>query len=406
MKLRCRAFVSGLLLALTAPAAHAAETTMIPRGVWVLDVSYLDTSLDAQYSNEGRRESLLPSQQRYEPGGGLQGVLTARPDVRFQAAVTQLAYGLRDDLTLALIVPFILRTQVATNLGWESGDYQPQLGRAYSEEDFWAWAGSMGQGRPPDEWVGNRYVLSDMVVGARWRVPQFSLLERAGLKATLALQVALPTGRPPDREEVVSVGTTTWDLHSYGDAELHAAASRSLWTDRAGVDRLHLTGDLFYSFFRPRRYETPRGEKNPLLMNYAPYVGDTYVLDPGDWLGSNLTLEAALIAGPTARGLIYKTAPAANGDVPPLLSLALSWSHIRTFQSDWRSDSPLWDWDREKYWRPGFKNILRATANLSLVRVGLPLQLYVSVRDQSLLRGRNVRPADVLTGGARLLAKF
>ncbi len=386
--------------------AGAAETQLLPRGVFVLDVGYLDTSLDGQYSNEGRRESLLPSQERYEPGGGLQGLLTARPDVRFQLAVTQLMYGATEDLTLALIMPVVLKTQVTTHLGWESGDYQPQLGRAYTEEDFWAWAGSMGQPRPPDQWEGNRYAPSDMVLGARYRVPRWAFLEKTGLLATVGLQVALPTGRPPAREEVIGVGTTTWDLHSYGDVELHAAASRSLWTDGAGVDRLHLTGDVFYSFFRPRRLETPRGEVNPLLMNYAPYVGDSYVLDPGDWVGSNFTLEAAVWDGPTARGLIHKSTPKADGTLPPLVSLVLSYSHIRTFQSDWRSESPLWDWDKEKYWRPGYKNILRATANVSLLRVGLPLQLYASTRDQRLLRGKNVRPADVLTFGGRLFARF
>jgi hypothetical protein len=401
-----RGALAVLLVVAAASSARAAQTTMVPRGVWILDVSYLDTRLDARYSNEGSRESLLPSQERYEPGGGLQGVLHARPEVSFQFVITQLAYGVTEDLTAALLVPLVLRTRVATHLGWEPGDYQPQLGRSYSEADFWAWAGSMGQPRPADDWEGNRYALSDLVLAARYRVPRWAFLEKTGILATVGLQVALPTGRPPDREELVTVGTTSWDLHSYGDVELHAAASRSVWTDGAGVDRLHLTVDGFFSWFRPRSFETPRGELNPLLMNFAPYVGDSYTIDPGDWLGATVTLEAALVEGPSARGFIHKSPPAPGGDLPPLLSLALSHTHLRTGQSDWRSDSPLWDWEQEKYWRPGFKNILAGTATLSLLRMGWPLQMYVSARDQSLLAGKNIRPSDVLTGGARLFAAF
>lgn len=398
--------VVALLVAALCVTAHAAETQVLPRGVFVLETSYLHSTLDSQWSNEGRQESLLPSITRYEPGGGLQGVITARPDVSFDIVLTQLLYGVTDDLTLAIGLPFVRHTQVKTNLGWEEGDYQPQLGRAYSEDDFWAWAASMGQGKPPEAWRGNQNTLADMVLGARYRLPNFSWLARAGLTAAVGLQIALPTGRPADREEVVSVGTTAWDLHSYGDVELHGAVSRTLWKDGAGVERLSATVDVFYAWLRPRTYQTPRGEKNPLLMNFAPYVGDSYVIDGGDWLATNLTLESALWAGPTARGLIYKEAPAPTGELPPLLSASLSYSHVRTGQTDWQSESPLWEWDREKYWRPGFKNILRGTLTASFVRVGVPVQAYASYRTQTLIPGKNVRPSNVLSLGIRLLAKF
>lgn len=99
-------------------------------------------------------------------------------------------------------------------------------------------------------------------------------------------------------------------------------------------------------------------------------------------------------------------APPADGSLPPLLSVSVAYTHVRTGQSDWRSESPLWDWDREKYWRPGFKNIFRAQATVSLLRVGVPLQIFLNGRTQTLLAGRNVRPSSTVSGGLRLFAKF
>lgn len=385
---------------------HAAETQVLPRGVFVLEAGWVHSTLDSQWSNESTRESLLPDIIRYEPGGGLQGVITARPEVAFEVLLMQLLYGVTDDLTVAVNVPLVRRTTVKTNLGWVQGDYQPQLGRAYSEEDFWQWAESMGQPRPADSWEGNHNTLADMVVAARYRLPKTGWMKRFELTGAVGMQVALPTGRPAAREELISVGTTAFDLHSYGDLELHAAMSRPLWKDSDGLERVGVTVDAFYGWFRPKTFETPRGELNPLLLNYAPYVGDTYTLDPGDWLAGTATLEFAPWAGPTAKGLMYKETPAPGPDLPPLVSVAFAYTHIRTAQSDWQSQSPQWDWDREKPWRPGFKNLFRATGTVSLLRVGVPVQAYAQYRAQDLLPGKNVRPANAFTAGARVFAKF
>jgi len=394
------------LLLLLPATVLAAETDLLPKGVWVLDVSYVSSTLDGQWSNEGVHQSLLEDIVRYEPGGGLQGVITARPDVTFDVLVTNLMYGLTDDLSLVLNIPLVTQTRVVTNIGWDQGDYQPQLGRSYSEDDFWAWAESMGQPRPPGEWRGNQYALADMVIGGRYRLPTFEWMKQAKLSAVFGFQFALPTGRDADPEEIVAVGTTAWDLHTYGDAELHLAVSRPLWIDQTGLQRLGVTVDGFYAWLRPRTLESPRGEKNPLLLNYAPYIGDTYEVDGGDWFAGSLTFDIAAWAGPTARGLIYKEAPPPTAGLPPLLALSLAYSHIRTLQSDWTSESPLWDWDREKFWRPGYKNRLGVGAVVSLVRVGVPLQLYASYRTQTLIPGKNVRPSNTLTGGVRMLAQF
>lgn len=394
-------------LTLFATTALAAETQMLPRGVFMADVGYMSSSLDSQWNNRGMKESLLPSIDRYEPGGGLQGRITARPEVSFNVLMLQAAYGITDDVTAALIIPWILNTTVDTNLGWIEGDYQPQLGRAYSEEDFWAWAESMGQPKPPARWVGNRNVPADIVLGARYRLHRFAFFADKGLESTVGLQIALPTGRPQDREEVVSVGTGVWDLHSYGDAEVHYALAKGfLHNGEADVNRVMLTGDVFYALLRPRQYETPRGEKNPLLMNFAPYVGDTYRIDPGDWFGGTATLELVPVVGPFSPLVAEKLWPAGGVGLPPLLQLTFSYTHLRTGQTDWQSNSSLWEWDREQYWRPGFKNILRANVTFSFLRFGLPFQLYASGRTQSLIPGKNVRPSDTVQAGLRAIYKF
>jgi len=79
---------------------------------------------------------------------------------------------------------------------------------------------------------------------------------------------------------------------------------------------------------------------------------------------------------------------------------------VATGQTDWQSDSPLWDWDHEKLWRPGDKNIFQAQVTLSLLRLGVPVQLYALARVQDIIPGRNTRPANVYSAGLRTLLKF
>ncbi len=79
---------------------------------------------------------------------------------------------------------------------------------------------------------------------------------------------------------------------------------------------------------------------------------------------------------------------------------------MQTFQSDWKSASPLWDYEREKFWQPGAKNIVRATATVSLLCVGVPILIYARYQSGDLLPGSFTRPANVFTAGVRLVAKF
>lgn len=395
-----------LFTLLAATAAPAAETTTLPQGTFVLDISYLHSTIDKRWDGNRQGRSLIDDIPRYEPGGGLQGILSARPKALYQGVLFQLNYGITDWLTAAVYVPLILATTVDTNFSWQPGDFQSQLGRSYSEDDFWAWAGSLGQPKPPSRWVGNRSTFADIILGLRALIPQFFLTQKLGLKLATTLQVAIPTGRPPDPEEVVAAGTTTFDLHSYGDVELHLAWDRPLFVDSYHVPRLNVGGDFFFSWFREKTQVAGTGAKNPLLATFSPYVGPTYVVDPGDWFGASVSLEAAPVLGPTFATFVSGKDLDKAKSFPPLLSVFASYAYVATTQSRWYSPSALWNYDREKMWQPGDKNIFRFGATISLLRLGLPLQLYGQYRAQDLVPGRYTRPANVLTAGARVIFKF
>jgi hypothetical protein len=394
-----------LAVMLCAAPALAMETQVLPKGTWLLDVSSMRSTLDKQWDGERRAVSLVADMPRYEPGGGLQGILRARPEVTFHFLLMQLMYGLTDALSLAVYVPLVLNTFIVTHLSWEPGDYQSALGRAYSEDDFWAWAASMGQPRVPDTWSGNAGKLSDVILAGRYLLPQFGWMKRSGLRWAGTLQVALPTGTNMDPEEAVSAGTNLWELHAAGTIEAHLSADQP-FLEEDGVFRGNLGADVFYAAFLPRRYEAGKGTINPLLNNIAPHVGDHYWIDRGDWFGATLSAEVAPVIGPARASSVSGNSLEKARTLPPLLTLSIAYTHIRTMQSYWYSESALWSWDREKLWQPGEKNLVKFALTVSLLRVGLPLQLHASYRTQDLIPGRYTRPANVLTAGVRVLTKF
>ena len=154
-----------------------------------------------------------------------------------------------------------------------------------------------------------------------------------------------------------------------------------------------------------RIFTTPTGSKNPLILDYAPYVGDTYQIDPGDWLSVAVSLDWAIWDGPTPATWISRRAKSTDG-WPPMLAITVGYQYLATGQTVWKSDSALWSWEREKRWLPGDKNIFKVTATLTLLRVGLPLQLYAGLRSQEVLPGRNTRAAGSFNCGLRTILKF
>jgi len=395
--------VCACAVALAARPAVAGYTSTLPQGAFLLDGGWVEADTEVAWGNERQPLPLLQGLDRYEPGGGLQGTITARPFVRYRMVVGQLFYGVTDSVTVAVGVPIITSARIAPNLGWTPGDYQTSLGRSYSEDDFWQWARSMGQPKPA-AYDGNHGDPADIVVGARWRLPELAWLEALGARAALSTQIALPTGVDPDPEELVAAGTKVWDLHSYADAEFHLSLERQwLWD---GVPRLTVGVDGFYGWMRPRTLTTSTGARHPLLLTYAAYVGPTYTLDPGDFRAVGAAIEVVPLVGPTWATLVSGHSLAKARALPPLLTLIAGHTYNSVGQSRFESASAVWSWDREKQWKPGDKNTVRLAAELSLLRMGLPLQLYVSYRNQEWVPGRNTRASNSFVAGARLLLKF
>ncbi len=394
-----------LLLALAPDAAQAGGyTETLPASTFMVDVGYVYSTLKYRYDDNGDKTQLIDNLYRYDPGGGLQGVVIADADVNFEIVVPQLRYGVFDFLTLVVGVPVVRRSRVSPNLGWESGDYQWTMGRSFSEQDFWSWASTMDQPKP-GTWEGNHGVLGDVILAARYRFSDhIAVLGEHGVHLAVQVLGALPTGTQKDPEEVVATGTTSWDLHSQGELGVHLSLDKTFEQSLDG--RLTLGLDLFYEALFEHTYTTPTGSKNPLILTAAPYAGDTYTLDPGDFMGFGLHLGLVPIKGPAFASWISGHSASRAAQFPPLLAINLDYTFIGLGQSDWTSESALWDWTNEKLWLPGYKNALKLQAVFSFMRLGTPLQAYVSYKALSLIPGRNSRATDVLTVGLRAPLKF
>jgi len=403
---RCATAVGlmALVALLPAGARGAGFTETVPRNTFIIDEAYVLSWVDQMWDNRGRAAALVDDIERYEPGGGKQGTLVVIPKARYQLLVTKIQYGILDNLTLALGIPAVIDTVVNPGLSWTPGDYTHSIGRPYTEEDFWDWAASMGQPKPR-RWRGNQWTVSDIVVGVRFRWSDYipALLE-AKLDTALTITAAIPTGAAADPEEVVSQGTTMWDLHTQGDITFHWGWDKHF----PGVldGRLTLGLDLFYEHFFERRRKTPTGTLHPLLLTQAPYVGDHYKVKPGDFAGFSFEISGAPYMGPAKATWLngYDLIKARN--LPPILSVAILYSFVGLQQTDWRSKHALWDWEREKLWRPGYKNILEGRVIVSLLRVGVPLQIYGSYRTLTLIPGKNARAPNIISAGIQIPLKF
>jgi hypothetical protein len=399
---------SGLVLlavlagSLVASPAAAGFTDTAPQGLFVLESRMAFSRIAGHWNGEGELGTLIEPVELYEPGGGLQGRLVPEVDARLQILISMLLYGITDDLTLFVGVPLVLRTHIIPDLNWIPGDYSPQLGRPYSEDDFWEWAASMGQPKP-GPWEA-RNVLSDIVVGTRWRFSDRLGGMPDGLHLAVSAFGALPTGIHPDPEEIVATGTSSWNLHAQGELGLHLSADYRF--PGRFDDRLTLGLDVFYEAFLPRTYVSSTGEIHPLLLNHRPYVGETYRVNPGDFFGAEIAAWLVAIRGPALQTWLTRAAPEMAESLPPLLSLSAAYNFTAVGQSRWYSESAIWNWENERFWAPGYKNILFVGANVSLLRLGVPLDLYVNYRNLTLLPGRNVRAPNIFFAGARVPVKF
>ncbi|MDF1562140.1 MAG: hypothetical protein P1V51_03805 [Deltaproteobacteria bacterium] len=389
-----------LVALLAAPGlARAGYTETLPSSTFILDSSFVWSKVKTHWNDEGEPGPLLEEVVRYEPGGGWQGTLIPNATAEYDVLVSLLMYGVTDRISVMAGIPLVLQTSIDPDLGWEVGVHSVQIGRPYSEEDFWAWAGSMDQPKP-GPWTGNKGALSDIVLGARWRfdelIPPFQDLK---LRSAVQIFGALPTGVAPDPEELVAAGTMSWNLNTQGELGFHLAFERELG------DRVLVGVDFFHEIFFPHRFYSSTGAVHPLLLNTRPYVGETYVIDGGDFTGVDVGVEVIAIQGPILDTWLTKKLKGA-GNIPPLVTLTARYNFTYVGQTDYTSNSELWDWEQEKFWKPGYKNILLGQVMVSLLRVGVPLRLYAKVRDISLLPGKNVRGPLAVTGGLQLPLRF
>jgi hypothetical protein len=393
-----------VFLAVLPTGVWAGFTETLPKRTFLLDVAFNYSMLDKRWDDHGNKGPLIDEIERYEPGGGLQGILTPNASVDFMVLLMQLQYGILDNLTVGVGVPLVLRTSVTPEFSWEVGDYQPTLGRAYSEQDFWDWAESMGQPKP-GPWKGNKNKLSDLVLGARWRwTDHHDWFRSVGFFSTLTVSGAIPTGSQKDPEEIVSAGTTMWDLHSQGELSVHLGFDKTF--DRELDGRLILGLDTFYEAFFRHSYKSPHGTRNPLLLNQALYIGDSYSIKPGDFSGVSVQADVIAYKGPDWDTWITKGDQKKIEKMPPLITLSTRYTFLHLQQTDYYSNSDLWDYDQEEQWKPGYKNILTFKVTFSFLRLGAPFQLYGIYRNLSWIPGKNTRAADVFTGGIQLPISF
>jgi len=399
------ALLLSLALLLAAPGlARAGFTETAPQGTWLLDISYVISHLNSMWNNRGESVPLIDQMIRYEPGAGKQGILTPEPDVEFRVLALQLYYGILDNLIVGVGLPLIIYTDIDPNLQWEEGDWQWNLGRAYSESDFWEWAESMGQPKPGQQRI-NEWTPGDVQIGMRFRFSDyFSGFEKYGWAMSAMFSGALPTGKQADPEEVIAAGTTSWDLHMNGDLGIHGSVDKMFPDSLDG--RLGFGLDLFYEWLLPHRYLSPQGEKNPLMLNYRPFTGKYYTIDGGDFSGFSVQTDIVPIKGPVLTAWLTGGDVEAARKLPPLLTLNLRYTYLHLQQTNWESNSDIWDWEREKLWRPGYKNILTGQAVLSLLKFGVPMQPYVTYRNLTWIPGKNSRAVNAMMFGSRLLMKF
>lgn len=396
--------VASLLLC-SARDAHAGLGDSLPRGTFLIDTSYVYAKTDRQFDQNGNSVALLAPTERYEAGAGLQGTIFAKPVLHQQVFVMQLLYGVTDRLTVGLANPMSISTVIYANLAWQPGDYQPSLGRPYSETDFWQWAKSMGQDKPASRAVSNENAFGDTVLALRYRLPTSEWMDAHNISLGLQLQAALPTGREKSPESLLEIGNTAWWLHNYGDAEVHLALDwRPWWT--ADVARLTVSGEIFYSWLRTRTYKAAKGTKHPLLLTHAPYVGDTYEINGGDWQVGRMQVEWAPIIGPTFGTWMTQGSVEKARKFPPLLTVMVQYTFVNMQASVFNSNYPIWSLKQAEFWGAGYKHIFAAQATFSLLRLGAPIQIYARGRSLDILPGKNMRPANAVTVGMRLLAKF
>jgi hypothetical protein len=129
-------------------------------------------------------------------------------------------------------------------------------------------------------------------------------------------------------------------------------------------------------------------------------------VDGGDFIGFSVQADVTPVKGPALATWLSDHSKTKAEGMPPLWTISLRYTFDYLEQSIWASNSDIWDWDREKIWAPGYKNILSAKMQFSFLRLGVPLQVYAVYRTLGLIPGKNTRAAEVVSAGIQVPLKF
>ena len=386
------------LLVSEAPQALAGWADTLPKHGMIVETSFSENIIATQFDSHGQDEPLADFDM-YAPTGEYLGTIVAPARATTRSWVTKVALGLTDRFTMALIFPVLTGRRVQLNLDWTEGDFSNELGRPYSEDDFWQWANSMGQPTPED-WEGPA-ALSDIVVGGF-----YNFVNHKNLTFTVLGIVNTRTGEDRDPEVLGAYGTTLYELGFAGDLGAHALFDFKF--PGTLFARTTFSAELFYEYLFERSYRASTGKINPLVTNDAPYTGDSYRVKPGDYYGYGVGVDFCLIRGRRTPTWLTRADPEFQGILPALLNMGFAFHNFFAFPSNFHSQSTQWDDEQEA---DGLNKALRkctlsAKATLSLLRYGCPLDLFVKYTDQELIKGKNFRPITGWEFGLRIYYSF
>lgn len=381
-------------LALLAPAAAFAGYADVPgKGTFVADVSYQRATVRGAFDERGRYGNLNEDIVMYDPAGTPLGTISVPAYHYDNVLLTQVFYGFTDKFAAGVIVPYFLDSVTELRLQWTPGAYASDLGRPYSEDDFWRFAGSMGQDKPGDFSAHNR--LGDIVLGGLYQITKTRRYQLGVLSFA-----STRTGELADPEVLGASGTTGYELQSNGDVGLHALG------DYFVNPRISVGGEVFYEWFFPRRLPSAEGKINPLLSYEGRYNGGGYLTIPGDWIGGVVGADFTLLRGTNEPSWITRSNPAMQKTLPALLTVKPQFKTTRFFGERTRSKSAFFDAERNRDKPSGVRYNLEIQATTNLLRYGAPLGLYYKYVNQELVPGRNFIPITSHIFGVQLYAAF
>jgi hypothetical protein len=388
-----RAAVTAAILTLTASPAWAGFADVPGKGVFVGDVSLQNPVVRSRYNDRGDRNNLVDDMVMYDPSGNALGTISVPARHSKEVLLHQFAYGITDKLAVAVIVPYFLSQRTELNFGWAPGAYAAELGRSYSESDFWQFAESMGQQKPQDH--EDRGILGDIILAGLYNV-----VKGARHQISILAIASTHTGSQADPNILGATGTTGFDLQSNGDLGAHLLGDYRLH------DRLSVGGEVYYHHFFPRSMPAAMGEMHPLMAFEGLYAGESYTLDPGEWIGTTAGLELTIFRGTDSPSWITRKNPEMQKTLPKLFNVNPGIRYLSFFGNRYESESPFFDHDRAGRQPGGYRVTVLTKATMNFIRYGVPLAVYYQYMNQELISGTNFIPAVNNIFGVQLFAAF